>query len=767
MTNQNSFTEATAELVRQVNVALEMVTKVNQSMTSQADSVTVEVEGTDPITGDPSTFVFSMPSYRNALDKINTLSNAMDAFINGEGQVLLNDGTFREVKTQPLSTPPAIMRDVAAPTKFYSKSNWFFENFITPLTHVKFDLKDKIPDNSDRVFVKRVIFDNFDDQETDWFKTNVVGNVFTYPDLLTLFRNNGKEWFEDDQITQLPLFSDVYFGEFTILSTTIENGNTWYFLDTINYGINTDASTLLDQILAVDDQIRYKENTLFKIEEIRTSENRIRLTPLAGIGNPIVGEKLYYYNQPFTQKITEIGVGYNECNSIFIKGIDDNYNITAGNWGNSISFYTGDLTFGDTGQSFDSYYFSKVTDFGKEMESRAKERIVPAFDGITPDAPVLAASQFRVVQVNNHINAALDTEAIRTTQTQIESTKTTINSLKTTISQQKAELVELTDPGQRANLQDKIDSNTSNLSKQTTEYQSLVKSLSTIAFENDAIINDPKYRLRGFFNIPEPKRTSDEADEIPQEIVQFDISYRYLRLDNTGNALETYTFEDPSTGEEVTGTYTDWIIRPTPVRSKTFDASLNVYKWNAEVISDGQEVNINQVDIPINRGEKVQIRIRSVSEAGWPINPVKSGWSNAVIVDFPSNLQGSDQVVNILNDAADEETTIALDETLSAAGLITHIDDSVPNPNAADGTFFKHASRFLAYDYKGNRDEATGIAATESTLDLQEYLDTLATKQYITITNPSGSNTKTVLLQTLFQRIINDSSTGQVMFDNL
>ena len=53
-------------------------------------------------------------------------------------------------------------------------------------------------------------------------------------------------------------------------------------------------------------------------------------------------------------------------------------------------------------------------------------------------------------------------------------------------------------------------------------------------------------------------------------------------------------------------------------------------------VNDPDIVNINQVDIPITPNEKVEIRIASVSEAGFPYNPLKSDYSTSVTVDFPT-----------------------------------------------------------------------------------------------------------------------------------
>jgi len=363
----------------------------------------------------------------------------------------------------------------------------------------------------------------------------------------------------------------------------------------------------------------------------------------------------------------------------------------------------------------------------------------------------MANNFFKVVQINTQLNAALDTEAIKNTQTQIESTKTIINSLKTTIADQKAQLVELTDVGQRADLNAKITANINDLSKKTIEYQSLVRSLATVAYENSAVIAEPKYRVRGFFPIPEPKGNP------PQQIVQFEYAYRYLRLDNTGNPLETFQHTDPSSGQVMRGVFTDWIIVQTIAKQKVYDASSGTYTWIVENIADGEVNNINQVDIPIRKGEKVELKIRSISEAGWPSNPLKSTWSNTVIIDFPSNIEGSDQVVNILKDATVEEETIKLDETLSAAGVPTHVADSVPNPNSGTGTYFKHQTVNLAYDLKTK--DITGIISEVKTTDLQSQLENLSPYTYVTLTRPNSATHSdpqiTGTLQQLLQAIVN------------
>jgi len=752
----NSFTQTVTDLTRNVNIALAAMAGMNETLTTQDDTVTVQYEGSDPVTGEPSTYFYSMPSYQYTLEELSRISNTVNTFVSGNGVVLLNDGTYRSVTTVPLSKSPSPIVDLAAPTKFNWRNNWFFEDFLFPQMYVEFNLKNKIDDRSDRVVIRRVLFDNYDDVETQWFKDNFVGNYYSYQDTISILFQNGKRYWEDEQVQNLPLNPNKYTGSFTILDKKVISGSLWYFLDTLNYGLTTDASVINNIELKIGDQLRYNES-LYKIESLEVTEKRVKLVSLIGIGNPNLNNKFYIYSTPFETKPVRIPIGYNECDIVFMKGVNDDFNVIADNWGDSISFYTNDLTLVNSTTDLATYYFNSVVDFGKQMEGQAKDKMIPAFYGVTPDAPSISVDQFSVKQINTQMNAALDVDDIKNTQTQIESTKTIISSLKTTISQQKAELVELTDPAEREDLQTKIDNNISQLSKKTVEYQSLVKSLATLAYENNAVVGNPKYRVRGFFEIPAGKKNTDNSSEDPQEVIQFDISYRYLRLDNTGNPLNTFSYNDPSTGQKVTGTFTDWQIMQSPIKSKVYDSVLGKYVWTAENVGDGEQVNINQVDIPITKGEKVEMRIRSISEAGWPQNPLKSSWSDSIIIEFPSNLEGSDQVTNILTDATQEQAQIQLDETLNATGVITHLQDGYPNPNAGSGTYFKHQARFLSYDW-GKKD-IDGDLAEEKSLDIQTILDELASRIFVRISNPIGAGSKVVTIQEALQKLV-DASVG-------
>ena len=124
-----------------------------------------------------------------------------------------------------------------------------------------------------------------------------------------------------------------------------------------------------------------------------------------------------------------------------------------------------------------------------------------------------------------------------------------------------------------------------------TTYSTLVNSFQSIVRENSAITTEPKYHIRGFFPIPDYKYR-DEAETVVEEIIGFDIAYRYIREDNTASQLNTFTYTAPD-GTEYTGTFTDWNVIQGPLKTKIYDEDLGRYVWKTENIADGTETNIN------------------------------------------------------------------------------------------------------------------------------------------------------------------------------
>lgn len=196
-----------------------------------------------------------------------------------------------------------------------------------------------------------------------------------------------------------------------------------------------------------------------------------------------------------------------------------------------------------------------------------------------------------MVQINTQLNAALDKEDIKTTAQNIQTTKSKIATLKDTITSQKSDLQTTIDVNKYENIQKQIANNTKQLQQLQIEYRTSLKYLQDAVMESGAVTTKPKYHIRGFFPIPEPQYIDEERKAIVQQVIGFDVMYRYLKLDESGTDLKTYRYEID--GVEHSGVFTDWLKLDMPKLYKVFNEEEDVFEWKNESISDGTVININ------------------------------------------------------------------------------------------------------------------------------------------------------------------------------
>jgi hypothetical protein len=749
MPNVNSFSQNVENLIKSVNNSLLLVYGLSQSMT--ATSPTINIQSNDP------SMLITYPSYQYMINSLANVNTTLNAFLNGSGIALdQSNGLNQTIKTIPFPQSPTKIINVVTPSFFSPKSDTFLENLMFPQMQAIFDLTGKIDDRSDRINVKRFLITNKNGENTQWFRDNIIANSDkSYTDMVNFLNQSGKSYIIDNQVIDLPLFTLPYNGEFKITNITTDTSGRLYTLDNINYYPVTDTSNAQVYTLKNSDKVNFS-NAIFTISFIDTANKQIRISNYSGTSIPVINDYFHYFSNPFNSKIIYVPINFNECNIIFLKGINDDYNLLGNDWSNSISFYSSDLLLeGSNNIYLTDYYTSYVTDYSRILEGFARERFIPAYYGSKPIPPTISSTQFDVVQINTQLNATQNNDEILTTQQSIVTSKSNIDRYRNIVSDARARMQTETSATARAQLQKDIDTNISLLANELISYKSLINTLINFSKANPQILVEPKYRIRGFFEIPEGGPITN-ADGAPlQENIQFEIQHRYIRNDGTGNALTTHTHVDSSTGQTITGVFSDWNPFLTPIKIKVFNNTTGIYEWQNENIGNGEDVNINQIDIPIQKGEKVQIRIRTISEAGWPLNPIKSDWSTVITVEFPSNLAAQNQFYEILAGANAEETAIKLQETLSSAGVDTHLADSRPNPNATNGIYFKHQSSNLEFN-QSEKDSNANIKTQQST-SLQEILDSFANKYYITVQKTSSSTRKTISLLTLLQGLIDKS----------
>lgn len=685
--NINSFADNVSKLVKSTNNAIASLNALNETMTTESDTVNIELEEGNNI---------QIPSYANLIHRMNTVERTVDSFSSGNGVVKLADGTHRYVKVSNLPSIPKRIEGVIAPSYFNIDANWFFESLMFPKIVINLDLTNQVDDDSDRIKVCRIIINN-DDFNKSFYETYIKDKKLSYDNLIALLEDNNISYFKDEEVIDFPLTTQQLLGEFIIEKTEIINGELWYYINDVNYGTNGNDN-LRNINLKINDTLKYK-NSLYKIEEVDLSLNKIRIISNLGMDVPSIGGVFTIYESPFKKKEIKIAIGIDEINCIYLKGVNENYNLLANEWSEPINFISNELMYEDNkSETLLNYYYNNVSDFGTYWISQAKEKKIASNKGLKPNKPTLNENDFKVVQVNTQINAALNSDEIVKTASQIASLKTSISSSRDAIYKLKTNLTNTTIQSERFNIQNLIVNEENILSNNTTEYKSLVNHLSGFIKDNNLSVVKPKYRIRGFFPVPNPQYIYDtKNDNIivnKQEVIGFEIRYRYLKLDDTGVELGTYSYSEKDS--IINAVFSDWNIITSPIKERVYDADIDSWYWQEENVGDGNVININQIDIPITDGEKVEFQVRSISEVGYPNCLLKSDWSNKIIIKFPESLSTTDQLTNILEDVKSDATSIQLEEVMRSSGYYSHIsDEMISGDNTkmyhhnADNIFYK------------------------------------------------------------------------------
>ena len=673
MSNTNSYADNLKKLAENTSDILAIAEGLNEAMAGNSAEVNVTED-------------LAIPSFTNIVKRVDRAENTLSRFIAGKGIVEADDGSFRKIKVSTISRPPQTITGLTFSGTFNINPNWFFESLQYPRCYVNLDLTDKVEESSDRAYVIRIILDANNTDHLNFYN-NVFNNNIGYNGLISLLQDNDILYKEDKDEVKFPLTYEKYYGTFGIQQVKLIQdakgvSRLWYYVDTLAYSIVNEngEEESAGNILNVGDRIRFN-NSLYTIAEINQAQNSFRLEYNIGYETLGAGDTVELYSEPFSSKVLQIGIGINEIDIIYVKGVNEEYNLLAKDWSVPISFITNDLLFEENNSvTFADYYNEHVADFGKAWIAQMKEGQIYAYNGHTPSAPILNAADMQVVQINTQLDATLDTETYNNLTTEISQTKSNITAIRNTIATNKDLLIQSTTTDQRENIQNLINTDTETLNSLTTQYNSLVEELNTLLDEAGAINYSPKYHIRGFFAIPE---SSDN-----EQIIGFDVMYRYLHTDETGIKLNTYEY---SNSENIiqTGVFTDWNIMESALLEKVFDNELDKFVWKEESTADGSKININQIDIPIRSGEKVEIKVRSISEAGYPSNPLKSSWSQSIIISFPDNLTTNDTVTTILDSVKNDMTAVVLQETMSAAGVYTHFADS--------NSTYKHSASNIFY----------------------------------------------------------------------
>ena len=728
---RNSFVTMAEQVQLLNNNTVSILTSMNKIVTSEDSAVNVT-----QLDNEGNETTYALPTVGKLQSDINNLNNNVKRLAGlNQNTVHIIDGTStKKIFLSDLNREPNKIDRLNVVNNFTATNNWFFESLMNPTLAVNFDLTDKVGNDVDGVISRRYILD-FEKDSTNNYTTkgtqsrNEFFNTFVNKTDINI--NDFLDWMTNPTNTGVannttPTYDEQFFefayqevqehGIFSVMKQEVDtvNNKLWYHIYPFKY---TNLSGV-EKVLQKGDEIvlnRQDSVTRWQILEtsVASSDFRIRVERIEGYDPiPTGANVLKYYGGKNIDNIVQVTVGFDEYLVVFVKPTNSKNKIKGSVWSKGTGLYTNDLVLDtDINVSMSQYYLDTVYDYGNLLKDMIQKSIPSKF-GLAPNAPVLNEDNFKVVQINKHLTDNNDSQTLKDLHSQKNNTKTKLDQVNSAIVQKNKEL----SVKKYSSVAEKNKSQTE-LTKLVQQQESLSKLLSSLTTQiksmTDTVnVADAKFRVRGFWNIPEPVQ---EQGYRPQEVVQFMIQYRYSSKTGTENQTEGYTLVDVDNTSK-TGYFSNWVQLYSDLRKRTYDEATETWSWQIEDVSDADTPNINQLDISIQAQEKVEVRVKSISEVGYPDSQIMSDWSNILTVVFPddlNNVLGENQF--ILQEAQQDNMTIEFEQTLTSKGINQHVSESF----SVNEQYFAHKDKSIETIFKDNQGNS---------FDLQEYLQYLTDK---------------------------------------
>lgn len=727
---KNSFVTIAEQIQLLNNNAVEIMTKLNSIVTSKDSTVNVT-----QIDSDGNETTYAMPTVGKLQSDINVLNNNVKtlAGLNDNSAQIINGQSTKKIYLADLNREPNRIDFLNPVTQFSSTNNWFFESLMNPIISINFDLTDKIENSVDGVISRRYIVRFERDTENNYTEAGLRSkndfiskfinksdiNLKDFTDWHINPTNTGvidnKNLLYDEQYFEFDYQEVQEHGVFSVLKQETDsiNNKLWFHVYPFKYTtINGEERT----IKAGDELILNRQDSITRWSILETStassDFRVRLERIEGFDPIPTGVNvLKFYGSKVVKKTVKVSVGFDEYLVVFMKPTNRKNNIKGSVWSQGTALYTNDLVLDtDLNISMAQYYLDTVYDYGQVLKDMVVKTIPSKF-GIKPNAPELNSDNFKVVQINKHLTDTSDSKEIKDLHSQKNQVKTRLDQINSAISQKNKELS--VTKYQSVAEQNKAQNELTKLIQEQESQSKLLYSLTTQIKSKTDTVNkvDAKFRVRGFWNMPAPQQ---EQGYRQQEVVQFEIQYRYSAKNGLENQTEGYTVID---GDKTkTGYFSNWVSLKSDLRKRAYDESSQSWIWEIDDISDADTPNINQLDIAIQQGEKVEIRVSSISEVGYPDSILQSDWSNILTIEFPDDLNNIlDQNDFILQSAKEDNISIQFEQSLDSKGINKHVQNSY----SVNEQYIAHPDTDIQTTFKDENGNA---------FSLKEYLEYLTNK---------------------------------------
>lgn len=709
MITNNSIKEYYTKLQGLYTQCYDMLKALNQSLSSKSTEITLNVTELDG-----TKTKLRIPSYLYLESKIEELSNNIDQLYSipesGNAWLTTFQDTYKIVLEKNGIAPVTPKASTDSVIAKYTQNN-FLKDLVSPKTYIKIEIPN-LPYNATSICMKKVVL-----YESDLYDTLSQKGIDNYSDFKAATYNytKGSDYDEYESTIDLPLKVSKYNSKFNITSIPtqeeIGTSNPWteanssklsykLYVDNIEYTNTEDSS--ISYTLKVGDVLAMKgTNATWKIKNIDTSSMCLIIEENVGhVALQTVDEdpsmSFILYNEGYSEyNYVDIPLEENPYIIVFLSIVGNNIrsdwskplflnlnkvyvqdeygNYVKDSYGNNLTYIEyynkfctniGDLILGITETAYPQISnFStnnlKTLQEGDEIQVAVSD----TFDG---------TETLQVVPINKHLTDDVTTDDIKS-----------LHESKNNLTQElKNVQLSINEVYNKLNTIDfSVDSSTTQeqLKTQLQEYyttknslqsqlNNVIDNINVKATDLNVTGNSVKYRIRGITNIDELEQLIKSSVSDRVEVIGMDVEYKYK---STTKDTSSVTVVNSST-------FTDWNKLATIDRQRKLVFTSSGY--GVEFVDYNSTDNIikwNQIDIPIQQGEDVVIRLRYKLNVGQPFMNIYTPWSDEKTVVFPTQYREDIDLSDILTQNDNDTITAAFSKTLMDDGYTEHIQDKI------------------------------------------------------------------------------------------
>ena len=714
----SSIKEYYIKLETMMTNAVNILTALNKALSTSASEITVTLVNTDTV--DNATTTLRIPSFLYIENKIEQIDSIINNLFNipktGEAWFEKASNMYKLALVKS-NTAPIIPNVSNVDTiGFNIKDNSIFKDLVNPKTYIRLKL-DNVPDNIDKILMKKlVIYDSGDAEYLSAYSTytDIKGALFN--------KTAGVDYEEYDSVLNMPLKEDRFNSFFKIMEVNNTEAGYSLRLDTITYYDSDDAS--LQYTLKKGDLICLSnEYAVYRILNVSTIYNNDNIDDtneyivdveefIGHVGLCTYEEnsemylqiyndtydKFHYVDIPLEENeyvIIFISTIYNNVrsaysdaihlnlNNVYMRDEDGKYMLDAtGNKISYIEYYKeyckniGDLMTGFTDLAYPQLSNFTNAELRKMTDSDEMKDIVT--NSLYTDNELVLS----VARINSHLIDDELSQSILSLHSQKNEINSQLRTVQDNIDQTYSQLT-TTDFSQESNVSQ--ESLRSKLKEYYGERTTLEKQFLNIVNDiNQAKgevlgLDSSKYRVRGVTDASDRYDTAIESPIMSYihnqfgftcELIGLEIEYKY----------KSATKDSTSVVNSNEILFTDWNRQKNIERDRflKFDAATNKYVIAfSSYNSTSNVIKWNQIDIPINQGEDVVIRIRYKYNVGQPFINLYTPWSDEISVKFPVEFTETTEISSILDINDNDVINAKFINVLVNDGYEDHIENKL------------------------------------------------------------------------------------------